>query len=416
MRILLSLVVTLIAYGSFFPFDYVPHVPSQADLVHLFLVWPRRISTADAAGNLLLFLPLGLCMAALIRRRWAWIPAMLAGIAFAWVLQYLQFWFPSRDPSASDAWFNTAGIVLGLGLGAWLRALTHRHTARLMEAPPLWPVAVGLALLWLAYRWFPLVPSLDIVNLHQALWPLRSLSWNRAHVLHDAAGWLLWFLLLRHTPWHGLSDRVTATFAVTVLLVEPFFWHSVVSLSNVLGLLLALAVRPWFLREPAAARRVVVVLLTSILISGLTPWPRLPYALSFMWMPFAGLLNGNMIGNTAALINKCYLYGGVILLLGQIGLRFPLAGLLLGSGLWGIEWLQRFSPGRTPELTDPLLALLLGGIFQTVLSVRREVSRQVAQGRASAVSERTSEALPSVQQAAINALVRSAPSTGSDKP
>ncbi|HSV50844.1 MAG TPA: VanZ family protein [Burkholderiaceae bacterium] len=371
MRILLFLVVTLIFYGSFFPFTYVPHVPTRGDLVHLFLVWPARVSAVDAAGNLLLFVPLGLCIPAGSPARWRWSLWLAGGIAFAWGLQYLQFWFPSRDPTASDAWFNTAGILLGIALAARARFFVRAHVQSLALASPLWPVASVLMLLWLAYRWFPLVPTLDVDNLRHALRPLLLRPrWEGGRVLHDTAAWLFWFLLLRHSPWHGISSRVAGAFAVAVLLIEPIFWQSVVSLSNVVGLLLALVLRPWFTRDPAAARRVLVMLLASIVVSGLTPWPRAGPPQPFMWMPFAGLLNGNMLGNTAALIEKCYLYGGVVLLLGQIGLRLPVAGLLLASGLWGIEWLQRWSPGRTPEMTDPLLALLLGMIFQTALAAK----------------------------------------------
>jgi hypothetical protein len=376
MRILLLVVITLIAYGSFFPFAYVSHTPTQGDLVHLFLGWPRHVSIVDAVGNLLLFLPLGLCIPAMAPRRRTWGFWALCCIAFAWGLQYLQFWFPSRDPTGSDAWFNTAGILVGLALGTRTQAVVQEHKSRLATASPLWPVASILLLLWLAYRWFPLVPSLDIGNLLNALAPLLLRpSWEGGRVLHDTAAWLFWFLLLQHSPWHTISARASGLVAVAVLLIEPIFWYSVVSLSNVMGLVLALVLRPWFTHGPAAMRRVAVLLLASIAVSGLTPWPRLGTPKDFLWVPFAGLLNGNMLGNTAVLLEKSYLYGGVILLLGQLGLRLPVAGLLLASGLLGIEWLQRWSPGRTPELTDPLLAFLLGIIFHAVLALRAAPTR-----------------------------------------
>lgn len=371
MRILLLVVVTLIVYGSFFPFAYVAHAPTRGDLLHLFLGWPARVSSVDAAGNLLLFLPLGLCISAESSERWRRGFWTVGGIVLAWGLQYLQFWFPSRDPSACDAWFNTAGILLGLALGSKTRSLIHAHGQQLALASPLWPVASVLLLLWLAYRWFPLVPTLDVDNLRHALKPLLLRpTWEGGRVLHDTAAWLFWFLLVRHSPWHGMPARVSGVCAVAVLLIEPIFWRSFVTVSNVAGLALALALRPWFTRGAAAVPRVLWILLASILVSGLTPWPGAGAPRPFIWIPFAGLLNGNMLGNTAALLEKCYLYGGVVLLLGQLGLRLPFAGMLLATGLWGIEWLQRWSPGRTPELTDPLLALLLGVIFQAGLAAR----------------------------------------------
>jgi VanZ family protein len=372
MRILLALVLTLIAYGSVFPFGYAEHAPSRADLAYLFMVWPHRLSLVDAAGNFLLFLPLGMCIAAMSARRRDRVVAIAAGIVFAWVLQYLQFWFPARDPTGSDAWFNSLGIVVGVGLGARAQALARAHRPRLADASALWPLATALLILWLAYRWFPLVPTLDPDNLRRALFPLHSgVAWSGARVLHDLAAWLLWLLLItHHSPWPGVTRGQAGAMAVAVLLVEPLFWHNVLTWSNVAGLLMALVLSPWLSRGPAASRRILVVLLASIVVSGLTPWPRAASPQEFTWMPFAGLLNGNMLGNTAALLDKSFLYGGAVLLLAQQGLKLPMAGALLALLLFGIEWAQRFSPMRTAELTDPLLALLFGVIFQVVLSAR----------------------------------------------
>jgi VanZ like family len=371
MRILLALVVTLIAYGSIFPFGYVPHAPSRADVAFLFLVWPARLSLVDAVGNFLLFLPLGMCIAAMTPQPVARLVAIAAGIAFAWVLQYLQFWFPARDPTGSDAWFNSLGIIVGVGLGVHAQALARAHRPRLADASPLWPLASTLLLLWLAYRWFPLVPTLDLDNVRRGLHPLRGQAWSSVRVLHDMAAWLFWLLLAtRHAPWPAISARLAGAMACGVLLVEPVFWHNVLTWSNVAGLLLALALAPWFLRGDTAPRRLLLLLLASIVVSGLTPFPVSGSPQTFMWMPFAGLLYGNMMGNTAALLEKAFFYGGTVLLMYQQGLRLPVAGTLLAGLLFGIEWAQRWSPMRTPELTDPLLALLLGVIFQVVLSAR----------------------------------------------
>lgn len=372
MRILLALVVTLITYGSVFPFGYVAHAPSRADVAYLFLVWPARLSLIDAVGNFLLFLPLGMCMAAMTPRMSARIAAVAGGIVFAWVLQYVQFWFPARDPTGSDAWFNSLGIVMGVALGAHAQAMARAHRPRLADASPLWPLASTLILLWLAYRWFPLVPTLDLDNVRRALHPLRAgPAWNGVRVLHDMAAWVFWlFLVTRHSPWPGVSGRSAGAMAAGVLLVEPIFWHNVVTWSNVAGLLLALALSPWFTQGAAASRRVLLLMVASIVVSGLTPWPGASSPQTFLWMPFAGLLYGNMMGNTAALLEKAFFYGGAVLLLNQQGPKLPVAGALLALLLLGIEWAQRWSPLRTAELTDPLLALLLGVIFQAVLSAR----------------------------------------------
>lgn len=370
MRILLGVVLALIVYGSFFPFDYVPHAASLADLRHL-AEWPAWVSLVDAVGNMLLFMPLGLVLTGLRPAPRAYGTLLVAGVLLAWTLQYLQFWFPSRDPSGSDAWFNTAGLLLGTAFGMRLRHAVDSHASRLAAASAHWPVATSLLLLWLASRWFPLLPHLSLERLLHHLWPLLSpRGLPLAELLHDTAGWLLCFFLLRLSPWPGLSDRTSAALALAVLALEPFFWFSYLSLAHVAGLALALALRPWWLRGPAAEWRLLALVLCAVLVRGLTPWPSENSPQPFLWIPFAGLLYGNMIGNTAVLLDKCFLYGGVVLLLGLRGLRLPLAGALLALVLAGIESAQRFSPGRTPELTDPVLALLLGCVLHAVWPAR----------------------------------------------
>jgi hypothetical protein len=103
-RRLFWLVLALVAYGSLFPFRYQAHLPSWADGWAL-LRPETRHSRSDLLGNVLLFVPYGLLLAApmLLRRRML---ALLGGAALALGLQYLQFWFPDRDPIGTDAVLN----------------------------------------------------------------------------------------------------------------------------------------------------------------------------------------------------------------------------------------------------------------------------------------------------------------------
>ena len=370
MRILLGVVLALIVYGSFFPFDYEPHAASLADLRHL-AEWPSWVSLVDAVGNMLLFVPLGLVLTGLRPAPRAHLAWLSAGMLLAWTLQYFQFWFPSRDPSGSDAWFNTAGLLLGAAFGLRLRHAVATHARRLAATSVHWPIATTLLLLWLVCRWFPLLPHLSLEQLLNHLGPLLSpRGLPLADLLHDTAGWLLCFFLLRLSPWPELSHRTSAALSLAVLGLEPFFWFSYLSLAQVAGLALALALRPWWLRGPGAEWRLLALVLAAVLVRGFTPWPSASTPQPFLWIPFAGMLYGNMIGNTAVLLDKCFLYGGAILLLGLRGVRLPLAGAMLALVLAGIEAAQRFSPTRTPELTDPVLALLLGCVLHAVWPAR----------------------------------------------
>ena len=372
------LLALLIGYGSLFPFDYVPHRPTWADPLHLLTVWPRRLSSSDVVGNVLLFVPLGWLIPGLARRTSALLAWALAAVAYAWFFQYLQFWFPSRDPSGSDATFNTLGLAIGLLLGLATRRFTTWHAARLDRDSPLWPATATLLLLWLAYRWFPWALTSDLGNFRHAIKALaRDPALELPSALHDAAAWLLWFWLARRGPFPLLSTpRAMTVGAVLIVAAEPLFIGNSVSAADLLGLTLALALRPLLQRQPSGGAWLLALLATSLVVSGLSPWV-FGARHHFYWLPFAGMLSGSMVVNTASLIQKCYLYGGAVLLLASLlrgfAARWWIAGLLVAAGLAWIEWMQTHLAGRVAEITDPLLALLLALCFYVAQA--RSVSR-----------------------------------------
>ncbi|MEH3085854.1 MAG: VanZ family protein [Xylophilus ampelinus] len=379
----------LVAYRSLFPFAYVPHAPSWSDAWTLLTAWPARLSTADAVGNVLLFMPLGALVAARLGGRAAW---LAAGIAYAWAVQYLQFWFPSRVPSASDAWFNTAGLLAGCAAGVMLRRLMAERRGWRADGAPYWAPATALLLAWVAYRWFPLVPSLDVQNLKNDLKPLLlAPAWDSLRVLHDATAWLLWLRLLQCTPLRGLPGSRAAWAAVCIVAAEPLFWANTVSLSNVAGLGIALALRPRFAPGPAGSWMLALLLAASLVASGLAPWQFEDAGNDFLWMPFAGMLRGSMYVNSAALVEKCFLYGGLVFLMGHGGMGFRPAGWVAAALLGGIELAQCWVPGRVPEITDPLLAVLAGALLASLAPAGRTAGRP---GRAAARLPRERDAVP----------------------
>ena len=370
--VLLALLCVLITYGSIYPFDYVAHRPTLADVAHLLHDWPRRLSASDVVGNVLLFVPLGLLIPSLSERLSARVLYATAAVCYALLLQYLQFWYPSRVPSGSDAAFNTLGVLLGLAFGLIARGRLGRATRSLARGTMLWPIAAALLLCWISYRWFPWAPTLDVGDLKNALKPLvRNMAFDATRVLHDASAWLLWFWLAAQGP---LRPRTVVLLGIGITLAEPLFVGNTVTPDNLAGMVAAIFLRP-LLACSAHGRELLFVLLgASALASGLAPF-RFTALNGFHWLPFAGMLSGSMVVNTASLIEKCYLYGGLVVLLAAAGAHWWGAGLAVAAGLACIEWLQMSIPGRTAEITDPLLALLLAVAFRSAL-----MSRTAARG------------------------------------
>jgi VanZ family protein len=366
MRKLLVLLVALIAYGSLFPFRHVPHTTSWDDFFHL-LSWPSRLSVLDSVGNFALFFPLGLVLGVSRRPSWILVGVPLS-IALAIGLQYAQFWFPSRVPSGADILFNVVGCAIGTGVGLMVSRWVGHDGQATDRSARVW-TALALVVLWVGYRWFPLVPTLDVQNAKDALKPLlreRSLSITGA--AHDMVAWLMWFRLCRYAFRDALPLLTCIAFALLVLSLEPLFYRNTVSLSNVVGLAAAALTSFLFWRgeHPLTALLVVsgvVIVAWSVLPMNMAAQPR-----EFVWMPLAGLLQGSLMVNSAALLEKLFLYGAWVFLALYRGWRPAVVLAVAICTLLVVEWAQRWSAGRTPEITDPLLALFCWIVMLSTVS------------------------------------------------
>ena len=160
--------------------------------------------------NLLLFIPLGALLTSprLKPQRW---PLIIVSVVVAILIQYFQSWFPGRHPSGLDALLNIIGIAIGLGCGQVALALMARLNANNLDRPQLVSVSSILLLLWVAYRWFPLVPTLDLQNIKNGLKPL--FSWQdlgAVDVRRSFAGWLVFLCLTRYSGWATLASPPSA--------------------------------------------------------------------------------------------------------------------------------------------------------------------------------------------------------------
>ena len=97
-----------------------------------------------------------------------------------------------------------------------------------------------------------------------------------------------------------------------------------------------------------------------ILIRGLAPFQFSGPPHEFLWIPFGGFLSSWWQYATRLLLVKAFNYGAAIWLLYACTRRLLYSSLALAALLGAIEFAQRWLPGHTPEITDPLLALLLG--------------------------------------------------------
>jgi VanZ family protein len=65
-------------------------------------------------------------------------------------------------------------------------------------------------------------------------------------------------------------------------------------------------------------------------------------------------------------LEKAFLYGALIWLLDKSGLRTGVSTILLAIMLFAASWAETYLPGRSAEITDALMALLIGVIIAVV--------------------------------------------------
>jgi len=369
MRALLLLIAGLISYGSLYPFEINPGMPSAAQIRNLITDVELAASPANIIANLLLFMPYGFVAVLALRRHvhraLALVLYVLLGTTLAVALQVAQMWLPGRIPTLGDALINLVGIVLGMLLAAPVQRLQPAATPKSFNGLAL--AAGGLAAAWITYRWFPVVPTIDFQNIKNAFKPLfLEPHFRPLRAAHDMVAWLAFFRLLAFTPLKRFSLPLLACGAVCILLITPLKVGGTLHPHNVVGLMLAIAAMP-LLKRHDASTLIAGALFVIVLLTGLMPYQLAVPPNDFKWIPFTGFLGGSMETNLLNLFYKCFIYGTLVFLLRDCGAR-PIAGAMTVAVWLGmIEFAQIWLSGRTAEITDPILALLLAVVLHLLI-------------------------------------------------
>lgn len=349
MRYLFALAALLIGYGSLYPFDFrAPGAPLST------LLAAAPMSRGDLLGNVALFLPygyLGMVAWGTSARPLRFAILVLTAAFYGALLQWAQLYLPTRDPYLRDALWNTVGAAVGALAGAMPLLDVSRLRGRTGDRP----APLVLIAFWLAYRLVPFVPSLDWQEWKDSLKPLREWSpfpWT--HALHDAAAWAavacLWAAVpVRRLTVAWLPALMLATFGLEVVIVDNGLSAASVA-GAAAGGVVALLTR--FRPLPAAA-----LLALALVLHGLHPFVASEAPRAFQWVPFGGFLDGSMLVNAQSLFEKAFLYAALVWLGRESGLRLAAAAVGTAVILAGIEAAQTRLLDRTPEVTDPLLAL-----------------------------------------------------------
>jgi VanZ family protein len=363
--IVTAVIIIIIIHGSLYPYAFrVPpgDVGPVGTLLGSWAVPPT--SFGDLVANILLYMPLGFfgvlsldCGAA---KRLALVT--LFGLALCTCVELTQFYDEGRIDNFSDIYLNTLGAALGGASG--LLFSTNIRWPLLREASTQ-PFPLLLLAAMLGERLYPYVPTIDLHKYWRALAPIfREPSLDPYDVFRFGVLWLTVCYLMaaifgRQRVWFLLPLVAGFVFGGKVLI------HGrIVTLPDLVGA--ALAFGAWFLLPAVRQRRAAIVaaLLGALIIMWrLEPFQFNMTARHFVWTPFMGFLRGSLDVGIQSFMEKFFLYGGMIWLLRESGLRLIWGAFLVAATLLATSVAELYLPGRTGEITDAIMALLIAGIL-----------------------------------------------------
>jgi VanZ family protein len=350
-RRLLLLVVLLILYGSLYPFQFDFDRTLESPVWILLHSWPARFDRftfRDAAANVLFYAPLGFTAVLAFGRRW-W-AALLLGAGLSTCVEMLQVYDSTRTCSLLDVACNVAGTALGVAAGLWLpKAWALRPTPGRLKTGPL-----AIAGCWAVYQVYPFVPLLSRGHLHGSVARFSAAALSPVEIAASTAEWFA-FAMLADAVW-GRFKAWWLALAMLSLPLRLLLAERALAPAEVCGAALALLL--WVaIRGKGRAVVGAGLLAAAIVLRELAPFHFAAEPQAFSWIPFSASFAADRMPAVLVILRKAFDYGAMVWLLRPIGV--VRAGVSVAAALAVLEWVQRYLPGRQPEITDAVLALMM---------------------------------------------------------
>ena len=341
--------------------------------MHAWKVDAGRRFLADIIVNIAIYVPLGMSGYLAFRKHRILSPMLLAVVLSA-SIEMVQLFVPSRNCSAIDWIDNVIGAAAGVGLGKLFEQLAGPQLRGLVRRKAADKSALALLFCWVGFLLFPLFPVMGLPVYRAKLAAFAGGPWFAIIPLVSyAAAWFVGGRLLLAAG--VLSAEIWL--AISLLMVPGQFL--IVSrqplpvdiLASVTGFLVFLA---WGRRE-GMEKILAGVFLAVLTIRGLAPFQFIGASQEFVWVPFGGFLNMNWQAGVGLLLEKAFYYGAAVWLVRAAGTRWRTAITAVAILLAGIEVAQMHLPGRTAEITDPVLAVLVGLGLRVLTKPSRQIAR-----------------------------------------
>jgi len=364
-RRIFVLVVALILYGSLYPWQFRARHLGTSPLWALLHTWPGgfdRYMLWDIAVNVALYVPFGVFGYLAMREKASTairiFTPLIFGLGLSMTVEMIQLFDVRRTCSLMDVTSDVAGAAIGIAAGALYRGKLQHLLEAEGPASLLRPSGALLLLAcWLGYQIFPLFPAWGRTHLFgqiAAIGHLSSISPVDALVVFSE--WLAVACLIESLLPH--SAAIVPALALVVLPARLIIAGRGLVWADIAGATAACIA--WLVLPRFYIRRATPVLLAGALVlAELSPF-RFAHGGNFSWLPFRSLFRSNWQDGLVIMFRKSFWYGSVTWLWRTAGHRLLVTTGAVAAALLLLERLQVFLPGRTPEATDAVLAVIMG--------------------------------------------------------
>jgi VanZ family protein len=363
-----GLTILFIVYGSLYPFSFARPADGIGPVRVLIESRGDMPLRGDFLANILLYFPLGFFGAlAIAHRVGAWRAILLAttaGALLSTAMELAQYYVQSRVTAANDVYANLIGTMLGAAIAGIIcrppRWLLNRDTRSDL-------VPCLLIALWLGYRLFPFVPTIDLHKYWHAVKPLVLYpNLTGYDLVRHTAVWLTVGALVEAIAGRKRAWLMFPLFIGAVLFAKLLIISKTLSMAEVAGAGSALCL--WGVLAAVAGLRlrvgvIALIFLAYVIAERLAPFQFTSRAVDFGWVPFHSFMYGSLEVNIMSFFEKAFAYGSLIWLLGITGLGFRRSTILVATMLFATSWAEIYLPNRSSQITDALMALLIGAFI-----------------------------------------------------
>ena len=383
--IVTGLVAMVIVYGSLYPFEFSVPADGSGPLGALLDSWADRPAAGDFLANILLYMPLGffgmLSFPRNVRLALRLLLVVAGGAVLSVAMELTQYYDVGRDTAATDLYANTIGTLIAAPVaivfsGRVRFPLFHEIAAR--------PLPVSLIAACVGYRLYPYVPTIDLHKYWHALRPviLDPIPAPVALYRHVAI-WLTLFALIEAIFGRRRSAVLALLFAAFILCARVLIVSTMLGAAEVVGAAVAICLWRFLLAVGQRLRAGLLCLVLGgyVVVDRLQPFDFEPFARPFGWVPFNGFMTGSIEIDVLSFLEKCFLYGSLLFLLGSAGMRLAPAAILVAGMLLATSWAETYLPGRSAEITDALMTVLIAAGFALIGDRRRGAVARTASDR-----------------------------------